>query len=57
MTDHEEAIISACCNNLAQLRNVAEKKPDIVAVVLDSIEPVKVLSSIFQRLGFMSKNF
>ena len=57
LSDTEEALI-ASSNNLSQLRNLAQKNPEIVAAVRDSIEPVKVLlSSIFQRLELHGQKF
>jgi len=50
MSDGHEAAISSC-NNMAQVTNVSEKKPEIIPAIHDSIAPVKVLlSSILTRL-------
>ena len=50
MSDEHEASISHC-NNMSQLRQAAEKKPDVTQAILDSIEPVKILlTDILERL-------
>ena len=57
MEGTNEALITSC-NNLAQLRCVAKKNPDLVSAVIDSIEPVKILlSSIFQRMELQGQKF
>lgn len=57
MSDTEEALASSC-NRLSQLRSLAQKNSGIVAAVLDSIEPVKVLlSTIFRRLELHGQKF
>ena len=48
----EEALI-ASCNSLTQIRNAAEKNPELRLAVLDSMEPVKILP--FQRLELQGK--
>ena len=46
-SEHEIAV--SRCNNLSQLRQLGEKKPEVVPAILDSVEPVKILlSDIFQ---------
>ena len=56
MEDHEALI--ANCNNISQLRQVGERKPDIIPAVRDSIAPVKILlCDIFKRLKLHDKNF
>ena len=48
----------ASCNNLSELRHAAEKKPDLVTAVQDSIAPVKILlADIMQRLQLQGQNF
>ena len=55
--DDVEALLSPC-NNLSQVRNVARKKPHVKSVIIDSIEPVKVLlATIFQRLSLHDNKF
>ena len=57
MTDEHEASISHC-NNMSQLRQAAEKKPDVTQAILDSIEPVKILlADILERLEVHGKKF
>ena len=47
---------AAKCNNLSQLRKIAEKEPGFVQAVGDSISPVKcLLSSVFTRLYLKEK--
>lgn len=54
--DHEAAIAS--CNSMSEVRQVNEKKPEIVPVVLDSIAPVKILlSDILKRLELQGEKF
>ena len=43
--EHEAMI--ANCNNMTQLRQVKERKPEIVSVVRDSIEPVEIAFKCF----------
>ena len=57
MADEYELLVSHC-NNLTQLRTAAKKHPDLVAAVLDCVEPVKILlSTLFQRLEIHDKKF
>lgn len=57
MNQEKEAVV-ANCNNTTQLRQIREKKPEIVSAVRDCIEPVKILlSTIFQRLKLHDKPF
>ena len=57
MQEEHEIVISHC-NNMAQLRQIGQQKPDIITIVSDSIAPVKVLlSDIFGRLKLHDKNF
>ena len=54
--DHEAAIAS--CNSMSQIRQVSEKKPEIVLAVLDSIAPVKILlSDILKHVELHGKKF
>ena len=55
MSDEYESEV-AKCNNLSQLRKIAEKKPDFIQAVSDSNSLVKcLLSSIFMRLYLKEK--
>ena len=57
MQEQHESLISHC-NNVAQLQQIGQQKPDIIPIVSDSIAPVKVLlSDIFCRLKLHDKNF
>ena len=57
MADEHEASISHC-NNMSQLRQAAEKKPDVTQAILDSIEPVKILlADIPERLELHGEKF
>lgn len=57
MSDEHEATISYR-NNMSQLRQAAEKKPDLIPAVLDSIAPVKILlTDVLQRLGLHGEKF
>ena len=57
MSEEHQAMV-ANCNNMTQLRQVRERKPEIVPAVHDSIEPVKILfSNVFQRLKLHDKPF
>ena len=50
MSDADEAYI-ANCNSLAALKSAAEKQPNILSAIKDSIEPAKLLlHEIFARL-------
>ena len=52
---YESAV--ANCNNMAQLRKVAEKNPNVKDDTLDSVLPVKIpISSVFQRLELTKLN-
>ena len=47
---------AAKCNNMSQLRKIAEKKPSFIQAVSDSISPVKsLLTSVFTRLYLKEK--
>ena len=47
---------AAKCNNISQLRKIAEKTPNFVLAVCDSILPVKcLLSSVFMQLYLKEK--
>lgn len=55
--ENEEAAISSC-NNMSQIRQVSDKKPELVLAVCDSIAPVKtLLSSIRTRLDLHDEKF
>lgn len=57
MTPEAEALVTSC-NNMTQLRKVAESKPDLVQAVQDSIEPIKILlTGIIHRLKLKDKPF
>ena len=46
------------CHSMADLRKVAESRPEFVALSLDSLSPVKILlTDFFQRLELKSKPF
>ena len=48
----------AKCNSLSDLRKISEKRCDIIAGVMDSLSPVKVLlTQIMQRLMLKDKPF
>ena len=56
MSDEHEAMI-ASCSNTSQLRQVGEKKPEIIPAISDSA-PVKILlSNVMQRLKLHDKQF
>ena len=57
MPEEFEAAI-ASSSNLSELRHAAEKKPDLVPAVQDSIVPVKILlADITLRLQLQGQNF
>ena len=46
------------CNNITDLRRIAENKPELMDASSDSISPVKILlSDVFCRLELKSKKF
>lgn len=46
------------CNSMADLRRIAQNKPELVAASSDSISPVKILlSDVCHRLELKSKKF
>ena len=52
-----ESTISKC-NNMKQLRTAAQKKPELIDSVLDSMSPVKiVITDVIRRLSLKGKHF
>ena len=55
--DRLESTISKC-NNMKQLRAAAQKEPELVDAVLDSMSPVKiVITDVIRRLCLKGKHF
>ena len=55
--DRLESTISKC-NNKKQLRAAAQKEPELVDAVLDSMSPVKiVITDVIRRLNLKGKQF
>lgn len=57
MEEDVEAEITKC-NSIANIRKLANGKPEIIGQVADSLSPVKItLTKIIHRLQLKEKNF